>query len=74
MDALLRKDVFPGIPEAELWTVLVVLARDLRVAYFLDVELCHLDGCPTHRQELVNQTDRFQMSFHFVLHRGREPA
>src|SRR5258708_5325967 len=69
-----RKDIFPDIPEAELWTLLVVLALDLRGAYLLDIELCYLDGCPAHRQNLVNQTDRFQMGFHFVLHRGRKPA
>src|SRR2546425_3990577 len=69
-----RKDIFSDIPETELWTLLIVLALDLRGAYLLDVELCHLDGCPAHRQNLVNQTDRFQMGFYFVLHRGREPA
>src|SRR6266700_2882687 len=69
-----RQDIFPDIPETELWTVLVVLPLDLRGAYLLDVELCHLDGGPAHRQQLVSQTDRFQMGCYFVLHRGREPA
>ena len=69
-----RKDICPDIAEAKLWTLLVVLALDLRVAYLLDIELCHFDRCPAHGQDLVHQTDRFQMGFHFVLHGRREPA
>ena len=68
------KDIFPDIPEAELWTLLVVLALDLRGAYFLEIELCHFDRCPARGHDLVHQTDRFQVGFHFVLHRGPEPA
>ena len=68
------KDIFPDIPETQLWTLLVVLALDLRGAYLLEIELCHFDRCPAHGQDLVHQTDRFQMGFDFVLHRGREPV
>lgn len=44
-----RKDIFPDIPETELWTVLVVFTLDLRGAYLLDIELGHLDGGPAYR-------------------------
>ncbi len=69
------KDIFPDIPEAELWTLLVVLALDLRVAYLLDIELCHFKSCPAHGQDLVNQThrcSRLHLCFkeHHLLSRG----
>src|SRR5260370_37273840 len=68
------QDIFPDIPETELWTLLVLLALDRRRAYLLDVELRHLDAGPAHRQQLVNQADRFQMCCSLVLPRRREPA
>ena len=46
--AISCEDIFPDIPEAELRTVLVVLARDHRISYLPDIELCHFDRCPAH--------------------------
>ncbi len=69
-----KKDIFPDIPEALLWPLLILSTLYLRVLDLLNVELCHLDGGATDWQDLVNQPDRFQMSINRVLHRRGKPA
>src|SRR5690349_11429371 len=42
--------------------------------YFLQVELCHLDGDSPNRQEMMKLLDRFQMCFDQMSNGGSQPA
>src|SRR6266851_378954 len=69
-----KKDIFPDIPEALLWPLLILSTLYLRVLDLLNVELCHLDSGATDWQDRVNQPDRFQMTINRVLHSRGQPA
>src|SRR5947209_4636964 len=62
------------IPEPQLRTLLVLLPFDLGVADFLEIELRHLNHGRTHRQNLMHQSDGFQMNCYLVLNRRCKPA
>ena len=69
-----EQHIFPDIPEAQLWSLLVRYAFDLRIFDLLHVKLCHLNDRPTNRQDSVNHLDRLDVTSHFVLHRRGQPA
>ena len=58
------------VPEPQLWTFLILGPLDFRVLDFLKVELSDLYRGLAHRQDLVNQADRFEVGIHFVLPGG----
>ena len=66
--------VLAHIPKAELWPFLIGFPFNLRVLYFLQVELRHLDGGAPNRQETMNQLDRFQMRFDQMSNGRGQPA
>lgn len=68
------QDVLAHIPEAQLGSLLVLLASDLRMADLLEIELCDLNGDLADGQELMTEADGLQMHLDFVLHRGSQPA
>src|SRR5437764_12639037 len=66
--------IFPDIPEAKLWPLLIRFPRNLRMVDLLDIKLCRLDRGLAHRQELMQAFDRLKMHIDFVLGRMGLPA
>src|SRR6266446_2684232 len=68
------KHIFTHVPEAHLWSLLVLLPLDLGVAYLLKVELCYFNGCLADWQQFVHQLNGFQVRINPVLHGRGEPS
>src|SRR6266487_508861 len=66
--------IFPDIPEAKLWPLLILFPFNLRICDLLDIKQCHLNRRLADRQELMHTFDRLEMHIDFVLDRRGKPS
>ena len=69
-----EKDVFTHIPEAELWTLLVLDTFNVRVLDPLEIELRYLNRGLANGQEFVYQANDFEVSVNLVLNGRCKPS
>ena len=67
------QNVFPDIPEVELWSLLVLDAFNIRVPDPLDIELRSLYSGFANRQQLVCQSNNLEVCNNLVVHRRGKP-
>ena len=66
--------IFPDIPEAKLWPLLILFPCNLRMLDLLEIKLCHLNRRLADRQEVMHPFDRLEMHIDFVLDRRSKPS
>lgn len=69
-----EKNIFSGVPEPHLFSLLVLFALYVGILEQLCVELCHFDNCLRNREDAVHLSDKMQMRFDGLFHRRSKPA